>query len=339
VDHTHSANGNMLALGAQWLYRRDRRTLATALMLLTLPLAAAGQDASLPILTYQMAPDYAQYAVDGGPPGSVTAYRYEFASNSRLWSPLATQEWLYVDIHSTTNIVPGTYHGRVAYQFFLDPFSWPWWDDTINRRPRCEFDSAKADAQNATTPSGPGLVVPNTDRIYTWSVYFPATFSTTQTWADVLQFHTGGDWVSGQWPAMAVNGDTLMFIAPGGPIDVNGNSAIWTTRLSSAKDRWIDFALHAQWRTSTTGKLSFYVDGNLASTQDGPNFYTSSSGSPFYYIKQGYYRDPGIPTSDTFFQTPLLVSELLPALPGGDDSATLMLIRVPTTGVTVPFWL
>ena len=263
---------------------------------------------STPTLTYQVPSTYTQYLVDGGPPGSIYAYQYTVSSGTQSWAGETAETWRYADIHSTSNITPGTYYGRIAYQFTLDPQSWPWWD-TQYMRPRCEFDSATPTTQNSTTPSGLGVVIPNTERFYMWSIYIPTDFHTNQTWATFFQLHAGGDWISGQWPSLAINGNTLFFVAPGGPIDVNGNSAIWTTTLSGRIGTWTDFALHAQWSTTYSGLLELFVNGIKVATQAGPNFYNSSSGQPFYYMKQGYYRDPAISSVDTFFETPVLEAE------------------------------
>jgi hypothetical protein len=86
--------------------------------------------------------------------------------------------------------------------------------------------------------------------------------------------------------------------------------------------RWVDFAMYIKPATAggqyMDGRIKVWVNGNLVHSRDGNTFYAfNANNRPFYYVKQGYYRERTIVDFNMggvhVYETPMLVTTPLPA--------------------------
>jgi hypothetical protein len=274
-----------------------------------------------PVLTYQAPTSETTYALSDGNSVVVNPYQYAVPSGSAHWTPETTVNWAAVDLYSSSNLVPGTYTdangvARLGYAFSLAQGQCPWWGCP----PRVEVDSASPASQNPAN-GGPvpggwsvGVLTSGMEMTFVWSVYFSSGFSTSQTWADFFQLHPGNtnvgtngcmDYPNNRWPQLSVNGAKLGF-GLGPDTSYDG----WTDDLANYLGKWTDFAVHFKLSTGADGLMELYVNGKRVASQTGNNMpYCTTNGTPWYYVKQGYYRDSAITGTDVLYQTPLLVTQ------------------------------
>jgi hypothetical protein len=285
------------------------------------PAVKVDAGSATPLFTYQAPTSESTYAVTDGNSLEVYPYQYAVPSGSAHWTPETTLTWRDVDLYSSNNFVPGTYtdaHGvsRLGYAFSLAQGQCPYWGCP----PRVELDSAAGAIQNPSN-GGPvsgglsvGVLTAGMELTFVWSVYFANTFSTSQTWADFFQLHPGNtnegtngcmSYPNNKWPQLSANGAKLGFgLGPDVPYDM------WTDNLANYVGTWTDFAVHFKLSTGADGLMELYVNGKLVASQTGNNMpYCTTNGTPWYYVKQGYYRDSAITGTDMLYQTPLLVTQ------------------------------
>jgi hypothetical protein len=184
-------------------------------------------------------------------------------------------------------------------------------------------------------------LTPPKEQIFLWSMYLdanPLSSTDSRAWCDLNQLHPGGpgyapyyNWYPAPpcggvdcntWPVVAANNNPLdrLFFHTNrvndncdGGLDCRNVEPprLWDIPLSPNTHQWFDFAMYARWSTGPDGLLIFYVGGNEVSRQTGSNFYSSNpvyNYAPFYYFKQGYYRNRIIVPGVTVYMTPMLVT-------------------------------
>jgi hypothetical protein len=92
--------------------------------------------------------------------------------------------------------------------------------------------------------------------------------------------------------------------------DANSPEQVWTANLSDYRGKWTDLAFHAKFSTGSDGLLEFYVNGKKMGAITGNNMVYATTGgtAPWYYMKQGYYRDASVGSTDSVYMTPVVAS-------------------------------
>ena len=259
----------------------------------------------------------------GGTP-TVSAYSYSVLPTEGTWSPLQTVPYQVIDLATADQLATGSFTdsdgvSRLGYRFTIGPGDSPQWGGS----PRVEFDSAAPADQNPPdgmpSPNGwaAGIVTPGMEMWFSWSMLLDPSFSLSQPWMTLFQLHSGNTnydassplngWPNPGWPGLIASNDTLAFGL--GP-DVNSPGQVWIGKLSDYRGKWTDLAIHAKFSTGSDGLLEFYVNGVKVGTKTGPNMvYATTNGTPpWYYMKQGYYRSADVGSTDSVYQTPILVT-------------------------------
>lgn len=248
---------------------------------------------------------------------TVNAFSYALPSGA------TTIPYPIIDLRRTEQLGTGTFTdsngvSREGYKFTIAYGDSPLWGGA----PRVEFDSASAADQNPPSgePSsngwGSGVIRSGDEMWFVWSMYLDPSFSTTQDWATLFQLHPGNTnwdgssatnaWPNAAWPGVTVNGDKIGFGL--GP-DSTSARELWSSSVSALRGHWVDFAFHAKFSTGAQGLMEFYVDGKLAGSATGNNmpYGTTGGTAPWYYLKQGYYRAASTGSTDSVYQTPVVV--------------------------------
>ena len=259
----------------------------------------------------------------GGSP-SVSAYSYSVFPASGTWSPLQTVPYPVIDLGDASQFGTGTFTdaagvSRLGYRFTIAQGQAPDWGGS----PRVEFDSAAGADQNPgdgmPSPNGwaAGIVTEGSEMWFSWSMYLASDFSLTQPWATLFQLHAGNTnldpssplngWPNPGWPGINVENGAIAFGL--GP-DATSPGQVWVGKLADYRGKWTDIAVHAKFSAGSDGLLEFYLNGVKVGTKTGANMvYGTLNGTPrWYYMKQGYYRDASVSSTDTVYQTPILVS-------------------------------
>lgn len=280
--------------------------------------------------TYQKPAQYTTHSVtssnSGGSP-TMTAYSYTIAPATSAWSALQTVPYPVVDLHDSSQLATGNFtdangETRMGYRFTIAPGDSPDWGGS----PRVEFDSANGGDQNPSNgmPNSAGwskgLVLEGSEMWFSWSMYLDANFSLNQQWATLFQLHAGNTnydgssplngWPNPGWPGINVEKGAIAFGL--GP-DATSPGQVWTGNLADYRGKWTDIAIHAKFSAGSDGLLEFYLNGKKVGTKTGANMvYVTTGGTPrWYYMKQGFYRASNATTTDTVYQTPILVSAKL----------------------------
>jgi hypothetical protein len=201
-----------------------------------------------------------------------------------------------------------------------------------------------------------GIIKENTqEKIFIWSVWLPQD-PAPQTqpppppaWATLTQWHFGGpgsdppgfcNWLNpacgivdcNPWPVLGSNHIPSEFRTVHWHSNQKNSSCdnvcgepphLWQAPLtgpSGVLGTWVDLAMYIRPATDNTGRIRFWVNGTevVNSPWDGNTFYTTNPNNrPFYYVKQGYYRERTIVDFNTggvhVYETPMLVTTPVPA--------------------------
>ena len=261
---------------------------------------------------------------NGGGAPNVSAYAYSVFPAVDGWSPIQTVPYPIIDLAVANQISSGTFTdtagvSRVGYKFTIAPGDSPDWGGA----PRVEFDSATGAVQNAPggmpSPNGwaDGVITSGMEMWFSWSMYLDASFALNQKWSTLFQLHPGNTnydpnssknaWPNQRWPALMADAGVLSFGL--GP-DAASAGQVWSAKLADYRGKWTDLAFHAKFSTGSDGLMELYVNGEKVGSVTGPNLVYATLGGtpPWYYLKQGYYRDASVSTTDSVYQTPILVT-------------------------------
>lgn len=135
---------------------------------------------------------------------------------------------------------------------------------------------------------------------YGFSIFLPSSYSTSQTWEVVAQWHdTPNDWdnLARQNPPlqMGITRNTGIWkitdlwdadvVQPGNVFDIDGVKA-WELGPYD-KNRWTDWVFHIKWSFRADGILQVWKNGVLVVDYQGPNTYNDIVGP---YFKMGLYK-------------------------------------------------
>jgi Polysaccharide lyase/Stigma-specific protein, Stig1 len=300
--------------------RRSRSRVLVIRALIAAVLVVPSASALAQVTTYQAPSSLTTYPVYGA--YSATAFDYTVPSGSPYYSAYRTVFWDVVDSNQTATVSTVQFNGQPGYYLFDlqdgTDNSCSYWDSLSNPgtcNPRVEFDSASPTVQNSPTPDGggwsAGIITPGLTQVFQWSMYLDPSFPLDQGWCTLFQFHSGnvnyqgGSRPGEGWPSVKCNNNTVSF---GLGLDSSYPGELWYESVSNLRGHWVDLFLYAHWSTGSDGLLELWVNGVRKGHKNGPNFYDSTNGQPFYYVKQGYYRARSVTVPGLVYMTPVVVS-------------------------------